>query len=192
MPNRVLRVTFDRRSHNPILREAALDKAAIRSLGSRAIASNLTIDDRAATMRKMSVDFGLRKSALITGCRDFGLALPLPPRLSPASRRGTGHGRRRHGSRLDLCRCRFARRDSRAVPGGLENLRPLRVCRNAAMVAARINLCLVVHRDLARSKGTKDCVHRATRRWDDGVADRFRGSGATQFGMFESHTKRRS
>jgi hypothetical protein len=26
MPNRVLRVTFDRRSHNPVLREAALDK----------------------------------------------------------------------------------------------------------------------------------------------------------------------
>ena len=30
LPNRCLRITFDRRSHNPILREAALDKGSRR------------------------------------------------------------------------------------------------------------------------------------------------------------------
>lgn len=33
--------------------------------------------------------------------------------------------------------------------------------RNAAMVDAGADLCIAVHRDLAGSKGTKDCVRRA-------------------------------
>ena len=65
--DRTLRVTFDRRSHNPILCEAALDRDCPPIHGSTGTASPSATDDRgmhAVGTGKMSVDFPPWKSAV--------------------------------------------------------------------------------------------------------------------------------